>query len=230
MTSIDTQVDVVNEHNANNDNFDGLGTALSAERIGRYIDAANGDIKRAYELYAVNAQVSNAMYILLHMLEICLRNGFHFALTTKYGHDWFDQVGVIKTISQRQKISEAKLRLVSDRKPIEPGRLVASLTFGFWTTCIGSEYNEDLWIQAIHRPFKKNQSLTRKKLNRDLTPLRNLRNRIAHHEPILSWNLLKHYENGMIIIQALSPDAHQWVKENCKFHDIYDESIRKEFK
>ncbi len=230
MTSIELIEDVVNEHNANNDNFAGLGTALSSERIGRYVNATNGDVKRAHQLYTINAHVSNSLYIMLHMLEICLRNGFHSALTARFGSDWYDQLGVIKTIGQRQKISEAKIRLVNDGKPIEPGRLVASLTFGFWTTCVGSEYNDDLWVKAIHRPFKKTPELTRKKLNRDLTQLRNLRNRVAHHEPILSWNLIKHYSNGAAIIEALSTDARQWVADHCVFSKVYDANVRAEFK
>lgn len=230
MTSIDDNTDAVNEHVAKNESFSGFWEALSVERIGRYVTATNGDIERAHYLYTLNAQVSNSLYIMLHMLEVCLRNNFHSALTARFGQDWYDQLGVIKTVNQRQKINEAKIRLVNNKKPIEPARLVASLTFGFWTTCIGAEYNDDLWVKAIHRPFKESQELTRKGLNRDLTQLRNLRNRIAHHEPILSWNLNKHYKNGTKIIKALSPDAMQWVETHCTFSSVYDAELRAEFK
>src|ERR1019366_8465897 len=46
--------------------------------------------------------------------------------------------------------------------------------------------------RIAQRPGKP---LRRKDFSTALTPIRLLRNRIAHHEPILEWNLPKHYRN-----------------------------------
>ncbi|WP_210253130.1 hypothetical protein [Beijerinckia sp. L45] len=71
-----------------------------------------------------------------------------------------------------------------------PGRIVAELTFSFWTSMFGADY-EGLWQTTLHgiasRPDGK--GLTRKSFFGPLTPIRALRNRIAHHEAVIMWNL-----------------------------------------
>lgn len=43
------------------------------------------------------------------------------------------------------------------------------------------------------------------------------RNRIAHHEPMLSWNLAKHYENIVLLTEWLSPPAASWCRTYSRF-------------
>jgi hypothetical protein len=51
-----------------------------------------------------------------------------------------------------------------------------------------------LWRKALHRCFPHApKPPKRSAINSTLTPIRMLRNRIAHQEPILSLNLAKHY-------------------------------------
>jgi hypothetical protein len=49
--------------------------------------------------------------------------------------------------------------------------------------------------------------LRRKDFSGPLTPIRILRNRIAHREPILAWNLARHHAAMRRLIQWLSPGA-----------------------
>ncbi|PNE09850.1 MAG: hypothetical protein CR217_17735 [Beijerinckiaceae bacterium] len=46
-------------------------------------------------------------------------------------------------------------------------------------------------------------------------------NRIAHHEPILEWNLPKHYRNIALLTKWLSPAAAAWCVTHCRFDGIY---------
>ena len=80
------------------------------------------------------------------------------------------------------------------RKEIVPSRIIASLTFRFWTAMWGGGYEMTLWRKALHRCFPHApKPPKRSAINSTLTPIRMLRNRIAHQEPILSLNLAKHY-------------------------------------
>jgi hypothetical protein len=48
-------------------------------------------------------------------------------------------------------------------------------------------------------------------------PIRMLRNRIAHHEPVIDWDLSKHYRNIIELSGWLCPSAADW----CETLKIY---------
>ena len=74
---------------------------------------------------------------------------------------------------------------------------------------------EELWRATLSRIACREDGkvLRRKDLSGPLTPIRLLRNRIAHHEPILKWNLGKHYTNILEITCWLSSDRRIVVRE-----------------
>jgi hypothetical protein len=82
-------------------------------------------------------------------------------------------------------VADAVADLIKEGKDPTHGRVVAALTLSFWTAMVSPVY-EPLWRStlftiAVRRDGKR---LSRKQLSRPLTPIRVLRNRIAHHEPI----------------------------------------------
>ncbi|MFS2327617.1 hypothetical protein U2P60_19765 [Brucella sp. H1_1004] len=208
-----------------------LEEALSLERFSRYLAWANGDRAHAVELYTLNSRLSACFHISLHMLEVVLRNRIH-AVASQWSIDnweseeealpWYDcsdfQIGAW----QSEQLQKAKNDLLDDHKPIEAGRVVAALTFSYWTAFFGKGY-EELWQRVLHRIGKRpnGKGLRRKDFSSPLTPLRLLRNRIAHHEPILSWNLPKHHSSIIELTNWLSPAASEWSAENCLFAEVF---------
>lgn len=202
---------------------DNLESILSLERLDTYLKAARGDRKVALDLYALNTLTSEALYVPLQMLEVTLRNRFHDALSGVFGSEWYDNAGVITDVIQRRAIQEAKRDLAHDKKRITPGRVVAELTFGFWTSCLGRHYEERLWRPALRNAFPySSQGLRRNDVNRILTPVRLLRNRIAHHEPILARNIPKHLNSTQCLLGWMSPSALAWSKAYNRFNQVYD--------
>ena len=200
----------------------GLEDAFSLERFQRYINWANGDRREAYHLYALNTQISEVLYTPLQMLEIVLRNRFHIVLSNAYGEFWFDQPDVLKLPHQIERLDRTKSEIVSSNKKLTAGAIVSTLTFGFWTGLLSPAY-ENLWQQVLHRAAKRQdgKGLTRKALIAPLNPIRVLRNRIAHHEPILMWDLPKHHSQILQIIMRLSPIAYEWSQYHSRFGEIY---------
>ena len=86
----------------------------------------------------------------------------------------------------------------------------------------GKEY-ETLWQTTLHyigtRPDGK--GLRRKDFSGPLTPIRMLRNRIAHHEPIIAWDLPKHYRKIIELTGWLCPSAAEWCEAHSRFLDVY---------
>ena len=54
-----------------------------------------------------------------------------------------------------------------------------------------------------------------------LAPIRALRNRIAHHEPIIEWDLPKHYAKMIEISGWLCPTAADWCEVHSRFLEAY---------
>lgn len=199
-----------------------LEEALSLERFGRYLAWAGGDRARALELYALNTRVSEALYTPLQMLEVALRNRIHLILSAARQPRWFEEDGFLIVPHQNDQVAEALADLVRDKKEPTPGRVVAALTFSFWTAMLGTPY-ENLWQTSLHHIGRREdgKGLRRKDLSGLLTPIRVLRNRIAHHEPILAWNLPKHHGAMLRITGWLSPAAAAWCRTLDRFDQVH---------
>lgn len=196
--------------------------ALSLERFGRYLAWASGDRARALDLYALNMRLSEALYTPLQMLEVALRNRIHAVLSASVQPRWFEVPGFLAVPHQNEQVAEALADLARERKEPTAGRVVAALTFSFWTTMLGTPY-ENRWQTDLHRIGRRDdgKGLRRKDLSGPLTPIRLLRNRIAHHEPILAWDLPKHHEGMLRITGWLSPAAAAWCRTLDRFDQVH---------
>ena len=199
--------------------FEGI---LSTDRFTRYLAWADGERERALELYRLNVAASEALYTPLHVLEVALRNRTHAVLSEAFGEYWFDMPGLLVLPNQHRQLGDAKASLLELRRPIGPGRIVAALTFGFWVAMLSPAY-EILWQKTLHRIARREdgKGLTRKAFTRPLTPIRVLRNRVAHHEPIIEWDLNKHHNNIQQLTTWLSPAAGEWLREQSRFAEVY---------
>ena len=64
---------------------------VTRERLRRYLRATRQNIPHALLLYKYNVALSEALYGLLHGLEVTVRNAVHRALTASYGAPtWYD--------------------------------------------------------------------------------------------------------------------------------------------
>lgn len=195
---------------------------LSLERFNRYLEWRSGNHALALELYALNTKLSEALYTPLQILEITLRNRVHIVLTEARHERWFEDDGFLLLDHQRDRIAEASEQLASERKDPTPGRIVAALTFSFWTAMLAGSY-ENLWQETLHAIARREdgKGFTRKDFSTPLSPIRTLRNRVAHHEPIVQWDLPKHYRHILQLIRWLSPAAAGWCERYSRFPEVY---------
>ena len=196
--------------------------ALSDERLGTYLAWADGDRNRAVRLYTLNAVLSESFHTPLHMLEVALRNRVNDTMAERHGPNWFDDQNFARNGQQAEMLVKAKRDLKEAGKEETPGRIVAALTLAYWTSMLGKEY-ENLWQTTLHRIARQEngKGLRRKDLSAILTPVRVLRNRIAHHEPILHWDLPKHHQAILRLTGWLSPVAESWCRDHSRFVAVF---------
>ena len=198
--------------------FGDIEKAFSPERLARYVAWAGGDKARAMELYALNVLLSQTLYGPLQVLEVVLRNRIHIAMSATNGEAWFESERLLIPNHQHEQVRSARMELEKEGKQILPCEIVARLTFSFWTAMLGPAY-EQLWRSTLHAiASKENGSpLARKQLSGALAPIRVLRNRIAHHESVLHWDLPKHHDKIHQLTAWLSPVASRWCKSIDRF-------------
>jgi hypothetical protein len=199
-----------------------LELAFSAERFARYLAWAGSDRDRAIELYTLNTQISEALYIPLQTLELALRNRIHGIIAEALHDRWFDDEGFLRGDRQPEQLAKAISDIKNSGREATPGRIVAALTFSFWTAMFGTCY-EEFWQTTLHRIGRKpnGKGLRRKDFSGALTPIRTLRNRIAHHEPIIMWDLAKHHTNMINLTEWVAPAAAAWCRSIDRFDQVY---------
>lgn len=208
----------------NTERYAGLEELVSPERFGTYLGWAGGDRNQAIAFYTLNAQLSESLYTPLQMLEVALRNRIHQVLSAKAGETWFDMPEHQLNSRQAEMLDKARQDLADAKKQVTAGAMVAALTFGFWTAMLGREY-ENLWQTNLNKIARREdgKGLQRKNFAAPLASIRTLRNRIAHHEPILHWNLRKHYGSILQMTGWLSPVAAEWCRTYSRFDALYPE-------
>jgi hypothetical protein len=174
-------------------------TGISEDRFARYKDAADGaNLKPGLGRYMHNLSLCEALYPTLSAFEVGLRNGVHRALTVKRGTEfWMDDAGFLRP-TELEKVAHARAELTRLRKsPLTAPRIVAALSFGFWTGI----FNQYYWTKlgGVTRAVFPCATVlpTLKSLNDDLREIRILRNRIYHYEPIWDSELVAPLHNKM---------------------------------
>jgi hypothetical protein len=93
------------------------------------------------------------------------------------------------------------------------GKVIAELTFGFWPNLISKHFHP-LWSASLHKAFPY-AHVPRRDVHFRLEVIRRLRNRIAHHEPILT-SKNKVY-TGFVDQPSISlPDLLQWQRRQAR--------------
>jgi hypothetical protein len=158
------------------------------------------------ELYGWNARVSAAFMLPAHFAEISTRNAAADVLEGVYGARWpwnptfeasLPNKGLYNPRSDLQKTRHRNLTT---------GKVIAELKFVFWQKLFTGRNDIRLWQPHIAWAFLRNR------IYQDLDVLRHLRNRLAHHEPVFTRNLLNDLTRTVDLIELRSQSTSQWVR------------------
>ncbi|MBX3172463.1 MAG: hypothetical protein KF760_33980 [Candidatus Eremiobacteraeota bacterium] len=112
-------------------------------------------------------------------------------------------------------MNKAKSYLSDEGKTVTAPRMVAALSFGFWVGLLRSSYARTLWNTCLHKAFAANPSLKHKDAHDRFASILSLRNRVAHHEPIIfrHRDLLLDAERITEALGWIEPAAAQWCRD-----------------
>jgi hypothetical protein len=231
-------------------------TAVSAARLKKYGPFAGEDELDALARYAWNLALSEALYPPISLLEIAVRNRVNVVLAKKFQVtkisqcrdvlSWLDANPSVLDEREQQWVFDAKKKLWQENVrrrshdlELTPGRLVAALSFGFWTALFDSRYDENgsaphqLWpsLAAEMFPGMPRTLRTRSDMSRYLNQIRDLRNRISHHEPIWGTGpdgltLRQRYDDLMRFLRWIDSPCWELARRLDRFIPLHDAGHR----
>ena len=200
--------------------------SLSAARIGTYENIVGGtasllQTEKALRLYMWNAQISAAFFVPLHVCEVLTRNAISEVIETVYGDRWPWSIGFERSLPIPIHGYKPKDDLISGRRN-QPttGKVIPELKFVFWQKMLTGRFDTRLWNNHILTAFPHavaqglSAAQLRQNLYNDLETVRKLRNRIAHHEPIINRNLLDDFATIKRIIAYRCEHSVEWMQNN----------------
>lgn len=202
-----------------------LASTISKGRIKRYLTAAGGDTVSALKIYHWNTELSQAMYLAVQIWEITLRNRLNTILQRRYGEDWpYDETVAVRqfTDADTEKLRSAIARQKKNRRMRFPptGSIVADLSAGFWVSLLSDSYEVPLgWNVYIGRVFAYDAALDRATAHRLCVRILDVRNRIAHHEPIYHLPLTDLREEAARLINGMCRGSSLYLAGKCELAD-----------
>ena len=167
----------------------GLAPSISSARLQRYQSRAGDDLETVVN-YLWNVALAESLYCSLSAVEIALRNALHNTLTQHFGvPTWYDRRGLLER-RQKNEINAVKARIQNHGDPVTPDRIISELTFGFWVVILSRNYAVRFWQDQNAAPLKNaflripRNKRQRQTIHQQYNEIRELRNRVFHHEPI----------------------------------------------
>lgn len=206
---------------------------LAAARLAPYLDAADGNRRRAIQLYRWNITVSGAAYEAMHVCEVVLRNAIDAQLCvwntaqvdpTTGRHrlaDWLlDPAPLLRRLIREDELVKARQRaeqaIRHHRRPLAHADLLAQLSLGTWRFLLpdSDSGRQRLWAEAVHRAFP-HLNQTPRQLVAVVRGIHMLRNRVAHLEPLLRPGAVQAQLAGMrSVLHAIDPAVEGWFVSN----------------
>ncbi|HEX2080431.1 MAG TPA: hypothetical protein VHG08_22200 [Longimicrobium sp.] len=220
-----------------------LHRALSQQRLDAYALASDRDELDRVARYLWNIALGSTLQATLHVFEVTLRNAI-FTTSVKLVDTsrlhmpdvpcWLDaHNSTLLYADEAAEVRRAKTYLSTDPRRRTPGHLVARLSFGFWVQLTARAYSElradgpKLWPRGLSTVFPFKWPPGSKRIVPDhgdremvfkrLHEIRELRNRIAHHDPIWDLDLASRYDRILEILGWMSTRIVDAVRDLDRF-------------
>jgi hypothetical protein len=194
-----------------------LPKVFSAPRFATYLRATGADKQRALALYRWNMETSAALMVPLQICEIAIRNAAVEAIEAVHGADWPWSHGFRRSLPNPARGHSPQRELITVASAhTTPGKVVAELKFIFWQKMFTARHDQRIWAQQLRTvlpflPVEQSISQLRQSLHDDLDKVRDLRNRVAHHEPIFGRALSAEYQRMRSVVRSRCETTATWV-------------------
>ena len=217
-----------------------LRSALSAERLSAYARPGDTDEVDSVARYLWNLALCSALQPALHTFEVTVRNHI-FKVSRRIVDEttlsfnqvpcWLDARPSLLERRERQTVEQAKTTIRNRGRPMTEGRLVSALGFGFWVSLCKVPYEQGrsdgprLWPAMAKSgfPHLPRAKRTRSQIFHALDQLRDLRNRVSHHEAVWDRNLNRRHEEILDTTSWINRDLAATLKAHSPLPSVLEQ-------
>ncbi|KQB86988.1 Abi family protein [Corynebacterium lowii] len=192
-------------------------------------------------LYLWNTRITKAFLEDIQHVEVLLRNCVDVAVSQRYGERWYIHPEIPFDDGAKKSIRKAERRArIRGSRTSPPGRVIAELSFDFWAYLFTRTYATTVWplVQKVLVGTRIPSAGAGKievyvpsqdDFKCEIDKVYRLRNRCAHHEPIVKQDL--QLENGQLdelknaieqLASWIDPAAAWWIMANSRVSSLRD--------
>ena len=190
-----------------------LAETLPLARLQSFLKAEDYEPLAAGKLYLENLHASARLWIFFNIFEILLRNAISKQLFLIFPDQpwWMEAEGLLS--KERRTVKTVRSYVESKKGEVTFGDVIGATSLGFWTELLSKNYHQRLWVKGLSQAFPEYKG-KRRDLHTAVERLRKLRNRIAHHEPILNRDLEYDFNLLISLIGYMEPKVSAALVEN----------------
>ena len=210
----------------------------SSERLFSFAYSENDTISDIITNYADNIKISQSIYPELCTLEVILRNAIDSTLKNNISQTWLeDEINnnALLDASEYKTLIKAYYNTKDDckaaSKDFTTGKVIANLSFGFWTNLCVKKYNSKIWnkpkcFYGVFANYPYGRSIN--PIAKKLYAIRRFRNIVFHYEKIFKYPkcTLALYNDILEILSYLPNDELDILKSTSTFLDTYNSLLK----
>ena len=196
--------------------------SISRPRFTTFLIQAGHDEPKAIELYFWNIRLAGELMFALNIFEVCLRNRLHLFLINRFGARWPYDTRALRqlTADDRRRLIRQIADLQTTRNGVAPSpdAIVSALSLGFWVSLLTRSYSVPFgWHgPGLRLLLPHDPSLAQRDVYRICNEARVLRNRVAHHEPLLNMPVARIRGELDRILGAMCPGSYEFAAAGCR--------------
>ena len=171
-----------------------------------------------YELFILVSEISAALWVHIIAFETTLREFKSEKLQQVYGVIEWWLINDLLSKKDLNDVNYAISRLDNRKLPINNENITSNLSLSFWVELLGRRYHETIWLKIIQ--YFPAYPGRREDFYNKAREIRNLRNVIAHHGPILRRDLFRDHAYLHQLTALLDPGLANEVKRKSRVLDL----------
>lgn len=205
---------------------------FSRARMGRFSSSKNPE-----KLYVWNTRLSKAFLEDIQHLEVLLRNRIDEAMTAQYGGSWMTSIvlyaprnaSTVPGYDHPYSRNIDKARRRAGGTSATKGKIIAELSFDHWRFLLTQSKEQYIWRYVkLDLPNYDMYRKPRQPFEDAVDDILKLRNRCAHHEPLVRHNLSDeraYFVKAISTIEKLArwidPEASAWIQKNSRVRKLW---------
>lgn len=125
---------------------------------------------------------------------------------------------VDKNATPRKNVARARKHCGFDDGAVPRGKVIAELSFGFWSYLTDDLHEKSLWVPVLRTAYAP--GLDRKKVHAALSALREFRNRVAHHESVFDRAPENHRRYIVFVAKQLAPELARHIVDHSRLPEL----------